>query len=498
MDLLALSTSVDNFFWGKVMIYLCLAAGIYFSVLMKFPQVRLVKDMVRLLFRGKSSINGVSSFQGFAMALGGRVGTGNITGVASAIFFGGPGAVFWMWAIAFLGAGSAYIEAALAQVWKQEIHGEYRGGPAYYIEKGLGSRHLGVAFAILTLVSCGILLPGIQSNSFAIAAKASFGIAPIFIAVLYSGLLGFVIFGGGKRIAKVAGMIVPFMAIAYVALALIMLIANFAKIPYVFGLIFSSAFNMNSVYGAVFGLAISWGVKRGIFSNEAGQGTGAQAAGAAEVSHPAKQGLVQAFSVYVDTLFVCTATAIMILSTNAFNVANPAGGFISEFLPGVATGNFTQSAVNTFIPGVGGGFVAIALGFFTFTTVLAYAFYTDSNVGYLFRNNSNGNGYKMAITASRVGIVFMVFISTIMSADVVWNFGSAGVGAMAWFNVIAIILLTKPGLATLKDYEAQMKLGLDPVFVPERCGIKGAELWHKIAERSYSQELTALKEQEKK
>ncbi|HBW34575.1 sodium:alanine symporter family protein [Desulfosporosinus sp. BICA1-9] len=498
MDLLTLSSSLDGFFWGKIMIYLCLAAGIYFSVLMKFPQVRLIKDMVKHLFGSKSSAEGVSSFQGFAMALGGRVGTGNITGVASAIFFGGPGAVFWMWAIAFLGAGSAYIEAALAQVWKQEIHGEYRGGPAYYIEKGLGSRGLGMAFAILTLVSCGILLPGIQSNSFATAATVAFGIDPLIIAVLYAGLLGYIVFGGGKRIAKVAGMIVPFMAIAYMALAFIILIINFDKIPYVFGLIFSSAFNMNAAYGAVFGLAISWGVKRGIFSNEAGQGTGAQAAGAAEVSHPAKQGLVQAFSVYVDTLLVCTATAIMILSTNTFNVANPAGGFLTEFVPGLEKGNFTQTAVDAFIPGIGGGFVAIALGFFTFTTVLAYAFYTDSNVGYLFRNNSNGSGYKMAITASRIGIVLMVFISTIMSADVVWNFGSAGVGAMAWFNVIVIILLTKPGIATLKDYEAQKKLGVDPVFVPERCGIKGAELWHKIVARSYSKELAALKDKDKK
>jgi len=497
MDLLNLSASLDNFFWGKVMIYLCLAAGIYFSVLMRFPQVRLIKDMVKNLFATKSSDEGVSSFQGFAMALGGRVGTGNITGVASAIFFGGPGAVFWMWAIAFLGAGSAYIEAALAQVWKQEIHGEYRGGPAYYIEKGLGSRSLGMAFAVLTLVSCGLLLPGIQSNSFATAAKGAFGIEPIFVAIVFSGLLGYIVFGGGKRIAKVAGMIVPFMAVAYVALAVIILAVNFTKVPYVFGLIFSSAFNMNAVYGAVFGLAISWGVKRGIFSNEAGQGTGAQAAGAAEVSHPAKQGLVQAFSVYVDTLLVCTATAIMILSTNTFNVANPAGGFISEFVPGMEKGNFTQAAVDSFIPGIGGGFVAIALGFFTFTTVLAYAFYTDSNVGYLFRHNSNGSGYKMAITASRIGIVVMVFISTIMSADVVWNFGSAGVGAMAWFNVIVIILLTKPGIATLRDYEAQKKLGVDPVFVPERIGIKGAELWHKIVARTYANELAALKAKDK-
>lgn len=497
MDLLSISSSLDGFFWGKVMIYLCLAAGIYFSVLMKFPQLRLIKDMVKLLFKGKSSAEGVSSFQGFAMALGGRVGTGNITGVASAIYFGGPGAVFWMWLIAFVGAGSAYIEAALAQVWKQEIHGEYRGGPAYYIEKGLGSRSLGMAFAILTMVSCGLLLPGIQSNAFSIAATASFGINPLFIGVLFSGLLGYIVFGGGKRIARVAGAVVPFMAIAYMLLAVIILLVNFSTIPYVFGLIFSSAFNMNAAYGAIFGLAISWGVKRGIFSNEAGQGTGAQAAGAAEVSHPAKQGLVQSFSVYVDTLLVCSATAIMIISTNAFNVANPAGGFLTENMPGITYGNFTQEAFNTFVPGVGGAFVAVALGFFTFTTVLAYAFYTDSNVGYIFRHNSHGNGYKMAITASRVGIVAMVFLGTILSADVVWNFGSAGVGAMAWFNVIAIILLTKPGIATLKDYEAQKKMGLDPIFVPERIGVKGAELWHTIAEKKYSEQLAALNKKTK-
>lgn len=316
------------------------------------------------------------------------------------------------------------------------------------------------------------------------------------IAVVFSGLLGYIVFGGGKRIARVAGTIVPFMAVAYVALAAIIMLVNVTKIPAVFVLIFSSAFNMNAVYGAVFGLAISWGAKRGIFSNEAGQGTGAQAAGAAEVSHPAKQGLVQSFSVYVDTLLVCTATAIMILATNTFNVANPAGGLITEFVPGIEKELFTQTAVNAFVPGIGGGFVAIALGFFTFTTVLAYAFYTDSNVGYLLKNS--GGGYKVAIAASRIGIVVMVFISTIMSADVVWNFGSAGVGAMAWFNVIAIILLTKPGIATLRDYEAQKKLGVDPVFVPERCGIKGAELWHRIVARSYSKELAALKEKDNK
>lgn len=497
MDLLAFSARLDGFFWGTFLTYLCLAAGIFFSVLMRFPQLRLIKDMVGQLVGGESSEKGVSSFQGFAMALGGRVGTGNITGVATAIFYGGPGAVFWMWAIAFLGSGSAYIESALAQVWKEEIHGEYRGGPAYYMERGLRSKGLGTAFALLTILSCGVLLPGIQSNSFAIAAQASFNVPPAYMAVVYGLLISWVIFGGGKRIARTAGLVVPFMAIGYIILAFVILFVNASRIPAVFGLIFSSAFNMNAVYGAVFGQAVSWGVKRGIFSNEAGQGTGAQAAGAAEVSHPAKQGLVQAFSVYVDTLFVCTATAVMILATGSFNTANPAGGFVTENLPDVVYGNFTQTAVNTVVPGIGGGFVAVALFFFTFTTVLAYAFYTDSNVGYLFRHNSEGKGYSVTLAASRVVLVAMVVIGTLSSADVVWNFGSAGVGAMAWFNVMVILVLTKPGLKTLKDYEEQKKMGLDPVFVPERLGIEGAELWDSIVERTYPRQLAALRDRER-
>jgi len=496
MNLHNFSVSVDDFFWSQIMIYGCLGAGIFFSVLMRFPQLRLIKDMVRQLFKGKASDTGVSSFQGFAMALGGRVGTGNITGVASAIFFGGPGAVFWMWAIAFLGAGSAYIESALSQVWKDEVHGEYRGGPAYYIEKGLKSRALGIAFAVLTIFGCGIALPGIQSNAFAQAAKLSLGMQPWMVGVLYAVVIGYVVLGGGRRIARSAERIVPLMAIAYMIVAAVILAVNFDRIWGVFELIFSSAFNMNAAYGAVFGKAVQWGVKRGIFSNEAGQGTGAQASGAAEVSHPAKQGLVQAFSVYVDTLLVCTATAVMILSTNAFNVADPAnqGGFILQHLQGVQASNFTQYAVNSLVPDAGGAFVAIALFFFTFTTVLAYAFYSDSSVAYLFKRNAQGNGYKYGILFSRVAVVTMSFIGAISSVDVVWNFGSAAVGAMAWFNIVVILLLAKPGIATLRDYEEQRKMGLDPVFVPSRLGIKDAEIWEDIVAKRYPQQLAALNE----
>ncbi len=495
MNLLNLSVAVDDFFWSQIMIYGCLGAGIFFSVLMRFPQLRLIKDMVAQLFGGKASSSGVSSFQGFAMALGGRVGTGNITGVASAIFFGGPGAVFWMWAIAFLGAGSAYIESALSQVWKEEVHGEYRGGPAYYIEKGLKSRPLGIAFAVLTIFGCGLALPGIQTNAFAQAAKLSLGMESWMSGLLYTGLVAYVVFGGGRRIAKSAERIVPFMAIAYILMAAVILVVHYDRIFGVFDLIFSCAFNMNAVYGAVFGKAVQWGVKRGIFSNEAGQGTGAQASGAAEVSHPAKQGLVQAFSVYVDTLLVCTATAVMILATNSFNVADPVnqGGFILQQIQGVQASNFTQVAVNSLVPNAGGAFVAVALFFFTFTTVLAYAFYTDSSISYLFKNNAQGAGFNGAIHFFRLVVVASSFIGAISSVDVVWNFGSAAVGAMAWFNIVVILLLAKPGIATLRDYEEQKRMGLDPVFVPSRCGIKDADIWEGIAANRYPQQLAALK-----
>lgn len=363
------------------------------------------------------------------------------------------------------------------------------------MEKALKSRTLGIAFAILTIFGCGLALPGIQSNSFAQAAKLSLGMEPWVAGILYAGVIAWVIFGSGKRIAKTAEKIVPFMAIGYIILAFTILFVNFNKIGEVFSMIFSSAFNQNAVFGAVFGLAIQWGVKRGVLSNEAGQGTGAQAAAASEVSHPAKQGLVQAFSVYVDTLFVCTATAIMILSTNAYNnVLDPAnkGGFIVEYLPGVGKSNFTQEAVNSFIPGFGGMFVAVALLFFTFSTVLALAFYADSCVAFLFRKNTSGLGYKFGIIGTRLGVVAITFIGATGSVDVIWNFGSAAVGAMAWFNIIVIVLLTKPGIATLKDYEEQKKMGLDPVFVPERCGIYDADIWHEIAAKRYPTELAAL------
>ncbi len=492
MDLATLSGQISGFIWSKGLIYLCLGAGIYFSILMKFPQIRLVKDMIRQLIGGKSSEKGVSSFQGFAMALGGRVGTGNIAGVATAIFYGGPGAIFWMWVIAFLGAGSAYAESALAQVWKEEIAGDYRGGPAYYIEKGLKNKVFSIVFALSTIIACGFTGPGVQAFNIADSAKNAFGINPGITGIFVAALFAFVIFGGVKRIGKFAELVVPFMAICYIILSLIIVMINISKVPEMFILIFSSAFNLNAAFGAIFGNAIMWGVKRGIYSNEAGQGTGAQAAGAAEVSHPAKQGLVQTFSVYIDTLFVCTSTAIMILSTGKYNIANPSGGFLVENIPDVGVGSgYTQEAINTLIPGFGGPFIAVALFFFAFTTLLAFGFYADSNVVYIFKKHRN---LKTIVTIVRVILVMMTFYGTIRTSDIAWNLADIGVGLMAWLNIIAIILLTKPAIATLRDYEEQKKMGLDPVFIPERCGINNAPIWNDIIEKNYKKQAAALKE----
>ncbi len=468
---------LNGIIWSKALVFLCLGAGVYFSVLMKFPQVRLVKDMVNQLFSGDDSDSGVSSFQSFAMALGGRVGTGNIAGVASAIGFGGPGAVFWMWAIAFLGAGSAYVEAALAQVWKEEMDGQYRGGPQYYIEKGIGNKAFATVFAISAIVAVGIFLPGIQANSIASAMENAFGVPTIASGVIVAVALGAIIFGGVKRIGKAAEILVPFMAIAYIIIALIIIVMNIGEVPRVFALIFTNAFSTKAAFGAIIGQAIMWGVKRGIYSNEAGQGTGPMAAAAAEVSHPAKQGLVQAFSVYVDTLFVCSATAFMILITGMYNTYDGAGGYLFEnpALNGAEPGPvFTQSAVDTLLPGLGSMFVAIALLFFAFTTLLAYYYYAESNVAYLAKKMKN---HKAVFNATRIGLLVMVVVGSINSAGTVWALGDVGVGIMAWLNIVAIIILTKPGIATLKDYEEQKAQGLDPVFDPRKLGIKNADLW---------------------
>jgi AGCS family alanine or glycine:cation symporter len=466
---------VNGLIWSQALIYLCLGAGLYFSIRTRFMQVRGFGEMVRLMFRGRKSDAGVSPFQALAMSLAGRVGTGNIAGVATAIAFGGPGAVFWMWVVAFLGASTAYVESTLAQIYKEkDDSGRYRGGPAYYIEKAMGQKWYAVTFAVATVIATGLLLPGVQANSIAVAFENAWGVPTLLTAGGIVVALGFIIFGGVTRIARFAQIVVPFMAIAYVLTALAIMAIHITDVPRIFGLIFRSAFGLEASFGAVLGLAVQWGVKRGVYSNEAGQGTGPHAAAAAEVSHPAKQGYVQAFSIYVDTLLVCSSTAFMILSTGAYNVLHPDGSTIVNNLPGVETGPaYTQAAVDTLASGFGASFVAIALMFFAFTTIVAYYYMAETNVRYILRN-VHRPGVFLAL---KLAMVAVVAYGAIRSATLAWALGDTGVGLMAWLNIVAILILQKPALLALKDYEAQKRAGLDPRFDPDALGIRNADIW---------------------
>ncbi|WP_044640033.1 alanine/glycine:cation symporter family protein [Risungbinella massiliensis] len=469
-------TKLNEILWSDPVIYILLGVGLVFSILTRFLQVRHIKDMIMLMFQGKSSEAGVSSFQALSIALSGRVGTGNIAGVATAIAFGGPGAVFWMWTIAFIGASSAYIESTLAQIYKVKQDGQYRGGPAFYIEKGLGWKWFAILFAIAALIAMAILMPGVQSNSIALGVENAFGLNPAITGIVIVLLLGFIIFGGVKRIANAAQIIVPFMALGYILLSVIIVLVNIKELPGVLTLIFKSAFALDSAFGGLIGMAISWGVKRGIYSNEAGQGTGPHPAAAAEVSHPAKQGLVQAFSVYIDTLFVCSATAFMILFTGMYNTQAEDGSFIVNNLQGVEAGpGFTQAAIDSIIPGFGAGFVAISLFFFAFTTIMAYYYIAETNIAYLIR----GKNRKPAMFVLKLVIMAATFYGAVKTAKLAWALGDAGLGIMVWLNVIAIVLLAKPALVALKDYERQKKQGFDPVFNPKELGIQNADYWEK-------------------
>ncbi len=481
---------LNGFIWSPALIYLCLGTGLFFSVMTRFVQVRHFAEMWRLLFSGRESEKGISSFQALTVSLSGRVGTGNIAGVAAAIGFGGPGAVFWMWLVAFLGAATAYTESTLAQIYKEEQEGQYRGGPAYYIEKAMGQKWYAWIFAIATILACGVLLPGVQSNSIGNAVEMAFGpgqlietgmgtltFTKIATATAIVLALGFIIFGGVKRIAHFTQIIVPFMALAYILVACVIIGLNISEIPGIMAMIMDDAFTPMAGFGA----AIGWGVKRGVYSNEAGQGTGPHAAAAAEVDHPAQQGLVQAFSVYVDTLFVCSATAFMILITGAYNVHGAGEGvfLIQNLAANVAANSpaFTQTAVESVLPGVGKPFVALALFFFSFTTILAYYYIAETNVAYLKRTlHIPGLTFLL-----KVVLMSATFYGAVKTANLAWGMGDVGVGLMAWLNIIGILIIffmARPALKALKDYERQQKEGVSKyTFDPEKLGIKNADFW---------------------
>ena len=470
-------SSLVDIVWSPILVVVCISAGLLFSILTRFVQVRKFKEMIKLLFANdKNKKVGISSFQAFALAISGRVGTGNIAGVATAIALGGPGAIFWMWLIAFFGASTAFVESVLAQIYKVRKGNEYRGGPSYYIKKGLNCHWLAILFAISTIIGCGFLLPTVQSNSVSVAMSNSLGIDKLIIGISLAFLLAIVIIGGVKRIASVAEIVAPFMAIAYVAVSLIVISVNIERVPEMFSLIIDSALGMHQVFGAIIGSTIMMGVKRGIFSNEAGQGSGAIVSAAAKVSHPVKQGLVQAFSVYVDTLLVCTATALMILITGMYNVFDGNGNCIVENAGHLEESvYFTQAAVDTVFSGVGSIFVAISLLFFVFTTLMAYYYYAETSFIFIFKKKRNE---KIVIWLLRVLIVTAVCYGAVKEATLAWQLGDIGVGLMAWINLIVIFIMFPIAIRTLRDYDKQKKMGIsEPVFDPKKLKIKNADYW---------------------
>ncbi len=466
--------TLNGIIWAPPLVGLCLLAGLFFSLRSRFVQLRMVPEMWRLIFQRREGEIGLSSFQALTMTLAGRVGTGNIAGVATAICYGGPGALFWMWAVAFLGASSAFVESTLGQIYKERIEDQYRGGPAFYIEKGLRCKPYAWVFAIVTILASCIFCPGVQSNAIADAWSEAFGIDATISSAIVTSILCFVIFGGLKRLAQFTSIIVPFMAQAYIVIALIIVGVNWQQIPDVFSMIFRSAFGMDSVLGGILGSAVSWGVKRGIYSNEAGQGTGPHASSAAAVSHPAKQGLVQAFSIYIDTLFVCTATGFMILMTGCYNIIGPDGTVYYEGMKGVEAGPvYTQSAIDQLMPGLGGPFIAVAIFFFAFTTILGYYYMAETNAAYINRTIRK----PFIIVIVKAVFLCTVAFGALKASTFIWTMADIGVGTMAWLNLIAILLLQKPAFQALKDYEMQRRLGINPVFHPEKLGITNADYW---------------------
>ncbi|MCS4535949.1 sodium:alanine symporter family protein [Corynebacterium sp. HS2168-gen11] len=490
--------------WSPALVFLCLAAGVYFTLATGFLQIRCIPDMLRQLRDGEKSDNGVSSFESLMISLAGRVGVGNIAGVATAIAFGGPGAVFWMWVVALLGSATSFVECTLAQIYKEQDRdtGEYRGGPAYYIEKayrhtkaGPFMKVYGIVFAVAMVLATSYFLPGIQANGVAAAVENAWNVDVRITGVVLSIVLAAIVIGGIKRIANFASMIVPFMAVLYIIAAIVILIVHYDRVDDVFLLIFRSAFDMESAFSGMLGVAIMWGVKRGIYSNEAGQGTGPQSAAAAEVSHPAKQGFVQAFAVYIDTLFVCSATAFIIISTDMYKVfagESETGAvlYAGSLDADVAVGpGFVQAGLNTVAAGIGPSFVALAILLFAFTTIIAYYYMAETNLAYFNRWIHNRTARRAVIWGLRVLIIISVLVGATTTPGTAWALGDIGVGMTAWLNILAILFLQIPAHKALRDYQRQKRAGEDPVFDPVALGIRNAEFWETYATRHREQEL---------
>lgn len=438
--------------YSYILIILLVLGGIYFTVRTKFVQFRLLKEQFRAITEKPADGKGVSSFQALMVSTASRVGTGNIIGVSTAICMGGFGSVFWMWIIAIIGAASAFIESTLAQIYKKKgVDGSY-GGPAYYIEAALKSRPLAIVFSVLLIVTYGVGFNMLASynlqSTFSGYSFYNKSTSPLIIGLILASIVAFCLFGGGKRIIKATTFIVPFMGMAYILMAIFISVINASKLPNIFSQIFSSAFDFNAIFGGFAGSCVMYGIKRGLFSNEAGVGSAPNASASAEVSHPVKQGLVQVLSVFIDTLLVCSATAFMCMASGIEPTAKLSGA------------PYVQASISAVLGEAGPIFITVAMILFAFTTLLGNLFYVDKAFCYILGKNPG----KLFNTVYYIVASLLILLGAVLSADLLWNIADVTMGAMTIINMPVIIYLSKYALRALNDYTAQRKQGREPVF----------------------------------
>lgn len=451
-------------------------AGIYFTIRLGFPQFRLFGESIKVVSEKPKEEGGISSFGALMVSTASRVGTGNIIGVSAAIIMGGFGAIFWMWITAILGGASAFVESTLAQIYKKKDNdGTYYGGPSYYMQDALGQRWLGIIFAIILILTYAVgynMLASYNTQSTFAAFSFYNEKTPIIIGAILAVLFGAVVLGGAKRLTNVTGVLVPVMGILYVVVSLIILVMNVKYIPAMFGEIFRSAFDFEAIFGGFTGSCIMWGIKRGLYSNEAGMGSAPNAAATADVSHPAKQGLVQMLSVFIDTLLICSATAFMCMS-GQLKVGTADLSAYVDASGSPISGLFVQDSIFASLGSFGPIFIATALCLFAFTTLIGNYYYCEGCLKFIMKRTPS----KAFITVFRLCATVLVFLGAILSAGLVWDTADMLQGLMVVINVPVIIILGKPAIAALKDYMAQRKTGVDPQFSASKLGIDKAETW---------------------
>lgn len=446
-------SSINDVLWSYILVTLLLGCAFWFTIRSRFVQFRMMSEMVRLLGdspkKAGSHEKHISSFQAFAVSLASRVGTGNLAGVATAITVGGPGAVFWMWIIALLGSSSAFVESTLAQLYKRKGKDSFVGGPAYYMEKGLKARWMGILFAILISITFGFAFNSVQSNTICAAWEKAFGIDHVWMGIVLTAVTLLIIFGGIHRIARVSGVIVPVMALGYIVLALGVVLFNLGKLPDVIRLIVSNAFGWEQALGGGIGATLMQGIKRGLFSNEAGMGSAPNVAATAHVTHPVKQGLIQALGVFTDTLIICTCTAFIILFS---------GVSTQTSLNGI---QLTQEALTAEVGSAGGIFIALAILLFAFSSIIGNYYYGEANILFITRR-------KPVLVAYRLLVSAMVLCGSLMSLDLAWSLADIMMGLMTICNLIAIAILSRQAFLLLDHYLAQKRKGISsPVFRKE-------------------------------